>query len=73
MAVVLEEVSYRRYPRVTDLLRLALYGVLENFGYRQLTLWWRVRGSLDFFRGNTEWGAMGRRGFTRADSPSPLS
>ena len=72
-AVVLEEVSYRRYPRVTDLLRLALYGVLENFGYRQLTLWWRVRGSLDFFRGKAEWGAMTRRGFARADSPAPLA
>jgi cellulose synthase/poly-beta-1,6-N-acetylglucosamine synthase-like glycosyltransferase len=64
-AVILEEVSFRRYPRLLDLLRLAMYGVLENFGYRQLTLWWRLRGSFDFMRGRAEWGTMVRRGFTR--------
>ena len=64
-AVILEEVSFRRYPRLVDLLRLAMYGVLENFGYRQLTLWWRLRGSIDFLRGRAEWGPMVRRGFTR--------
>ena len=63
-AVVLEEVSFRRYPRLLDLLRLAMYGVLENFGYRQLTLWWRLRGTWDFIRGRAEWGTMVRRGFT---------
>jgi cellulose synthase/poly-beta-1,6-N-acetylglucosamine synthase-like glycosyltransferase len=63
-AVVLEEVSFRRYPRLLDLLRLAIYGVIENFGYRQLTLWWRLRGTWDFLRGRGEWGAMARRGFT---------
>ncbi|MEO7276273.1 MAG: YaiO family outer membrane beta-barrel protein, partial [Vicinamibacterales bacterium] len=62
-AVILEEVSFRRYPRVTDLLKMAMYGVLENFGYRQLTLWWRLRGTYDFLRGRAEWGTMVRRGF----------
>ena len=64
-AVILEEVSFRRYPRLADLLRLAMYAVLENFGYRQLTLWWRLRGSFDFLRGRAEWGPMVRCGFTR--------
>jgi cellulose synthase/poly-beta-1,6-N-acetylglucosamine synthase-like glycosyltransferase len=63
-AVILEEVSFRRYPRLVDLLRLSMYGVLENFGYRQLTLWWRLRGTWDFIRGRAEWGPMVRRGFT---------
>ena len=62
-AVILEEVSFRRYPRLLDLLLLAMYAVLENFGYRQLALWWRLRGSVDFFRGRGEWGTMVRRGF----------
>lgn len=62
-AVILEEVSFRKYPRLLDLLRLAMYGVLENFGYRQLTLWWRLRGSWDFIMGRADWGKMTRRGF----------
>jgi cellulose synthase/poly-beta-1,6-N-acetylglucosamine synthase-like glycosyltransferase len=73
VAVILEEVSFRRYPRVTDLLRRAMYGLLENFGYRQLTLWWRLRGTIDFLRGRAEWGAMARRGFTpRGPTPDAV-
>ena len=67
-AVILEEVSFRKYPRLLDLLRLAMYGVLENFGYRQLALWWRLRGTIDFLRGRAEWGKMARRGFARPDT-----
>jgi len=65
-AVVLDELSFRRYPRIADLLRLAAFGVLENFGYRQLTTWWRLRGTIDFLRGRGGWGAMTRRGFQPA-------
>jgi hypothetical protein len=62
-AVLLEEVSFRRYPRMRDLLTLTLYGFLENFGYRQLTSWWRIAGLIDFLRQRHHWGAMTRTGF----------
>ena len=62
-AVLLEELTFRRYPRTGDLVRLAVLGIVENFGYRQLTAWWRLRGVFDFLRGRAEWGAMTRRGF----------
>src|SRR5256886_7475314 len=42
-AVVLEEVSFQRYRRLGDLGRLLLFATLENFGYRQRTVWWRVQ------------------------------
>ncbi len=63
-AVALEELSFRRYPKATDLVRLAAYGVLENFGYRQLATWWRVVGVFDYLRGKQGWGTMKRKGFT---------
>lgn len=62
-AVILEEISFRRYPRVTDLLRLSAYAILENFGYRQLETWWRVTGVVDFMKRRQEWGAVTRKGF----------
>lgn len=62
-AVALEELSFRRYPRITDLLRLAAYGVLENFGYRQLATTWRIVGVVDYLRGKKGWGAIPRTGF----------
>lgn len=65
-AVALEELSFRRYPRATDLLRLTAYGVLENFGYRQLATCWRIMGVIDYFRGRKGWGRMKRKGFSRA-------
>jgi cellulose synthase/poly-beta-1,6-N-acetylglucosamine synthase-like glycosyltransferase len=65
-AVVLEELTFRRYPRARDLLVLAGFAVLENFGYRQLTTWWRVCGTMDFLRNKQGWGAMTRKGFAKA-------
>ena len=62
-AVLLEEVSFKRYPRVSDLLVLSLAGIVENFGYRQLTTWWRLTGAVDFLRKKRGWGAMARKGF----------
>ena len=65
-AVVLEEVSFHRYRRLGDLVRLVLFATLENFGYHQCGVWWRLRA---FFtrRGRKHvWGEMTRRGFETA-------
>ena len=61
--VALEEVTFRRYPRFSDLARLFSLGVLENLGYRQLITFWRVRGILRLLRGDKAWGEMTRKGF----------
>ncbi len=65
-AVLLEEVSFRRYPRPRDLAMLIAFGMLENFGYRQLTTWWRVKGMLFYLFGKKHWGEMKREGFQSA-------
>ncbi len=59
-----EEVSFRRYTGVRNLL-LAIWATLEeNIGYRQLTAIWRVQGSIDALRNvRHEWGDMKRQGF----------
>lgn len=62
-AIFLEELRLERYPRWWDLIKLTLYGVLENFGYRQLNTLWRAMAIVSFLRNNTDWGAMERRGF----------
>jgi len=65
-AVALEELSFRRYPRVQDLLQLFVLAVAENLGYRQLSTWWRFRGVVSALRGRTGWGRMDRKGFGAA-------
>ncbi|HCA79556.1 MAG TPA: glycosyl transferase [Bacteroidetes bacterium] len=67
-AVLLEEISFQRYPKPGDLALLLSFGVLENFGYRQLTAWWRVKAFWDYFRGKKSWGKMERKGFSK---PAP--
>ncbi len=62
LAVLLEDLAFRRYPSVLDLGRLLVGAVLENFGFRQLTVWWRVRAFWEYLRGDLSWGAMERRG-----------
>jgi len=66
LAVLLEDIAFRRYPSVRDLGRLLIAAVLENFGFRQLTVWWRVRAFWEYLRGDLSWGAMERRGVRAA-------
>lgn len=61
-AVLLEELTTRRYQRVGDVLMLILFALLENVGFRQLHAWWRLRGLIDYLKGNKEWGVMVRKG-----------
>lgn len=69
-AVGLEELTFRRYPRFRDILTLLLLSVFENIGYRQLSTYWRVRGTFSKLRGKTKWGSMDRKGFRRI-APTP--
>jgi cellulose synthase/poly-beta-1,6-N-acetylglucosamine synthase-like glycosyltransferase len=62
-AVVLEEVSFRRYRRFGDLFRLLLLASLENFGYRQCTVWWRLKAFRNVWKRVHTWGEMTRKGF----------
>lgn len=64
-SLVLSEIGMRRYPTERDLLRMALGALVENFGYRQLSNLWRLRGWWQFLRGEQSWGAMTRVGFRR--------
>jgi len=75
-AILLEEISFRRYPRWEDLMRLLLYGIVENFGYRQVLALFKVKAFYDFLRRRRMWGEMDREGFQppmRAPVGSPVA
>ena len=59
-AILLEQVSFRRYPRRRDLLRLIWFSIFEPFGYRQITVLFRVEAFFHYFRGSLHWGEMTR-------------
>jgi len=58
------------FSRRRDVLILLAYAVLENFGYRQLTLYWRLRGLWDAWRGKTGWEKFARVGFREGIAPA---
>jgi len=63
-AILLEEYSLQRYPRLSDVVVIAAFGILENLVYRQWLTLVRVKAYWDFLRKKTEWGAMEKKGFT---------
>ena len=69
--LLFEEVSFHRYEGMRDRLWLLLWMLLEYFGYRQLTVLWRLCGFCKFWRGRTDWGVMKHQGFATAASTPP--
>ena len=64
MTLWFDEVAFRSYPKARDRIQLALYAIVEQLIYRQLTIVWRLWGVRLFFAGRTEWGQQVRRGYT---------
>jgi cellulose synthase/poly-beta-1,6-N-acetylglucosamine synthase-like glycosyltransferase len=62
-AIVLEELTTRRYPSVKDLRSLLFAGLIECLFYRQLTALWRTKGMIDFVLRKKGWGKMDRQSF----------
>ena len=54
---------------MSDRLILIGWAVLENLGFRQLTVWWRLRGLIRYLTRNRDWGAMERRGLQSTSLP----
>ena len=65
-SLILEEAELRRFPRARDLAVLTLAAVLENFGYRQINNFWRVKGWWQYLRSDQSWGEMTRTGLSKA-------
>lgn len=68
--LILEDLSFHKYESFKDRLKLFGWALTENLGYRQLTVFWRVRGLWKFLRGRKDWGEMKRKGFAPTQSPA---
>jgi cellulose synthase/poly-beta-1,6-N-acetylglucosamine synthase-like glycosyltransferase len=66
VTLILEEVELRRLPKARHLALLTLVSLAENFGYRQINNYWRVKGYYQFLRKRKGWGEMTRKGFQRS-------
>ncbi len=63
MAIMIEEIYFRKESRLRELLWMTFYGCIETFGYRQINSYWRLKGLWEHFRGTaSSWGEMKRKG-----------
>jgi len=73
VAVALEELSFQRYRRWSDFGRLLWFVLVEPFGFRQFTVWYRLQAFWRYARGEHSWGMMRREGFAGAQRPTQQS
>jgi cellulose synthase/poly-beta-1,6-N-acetylglucosamine synthase-like glycosyltransferase len=59
--------------RLGDRLRQIRWILVEQFGYRQATVVWRLWGLTGLLRKDQRWGSQTRRGFITADESVPAS
>ena len=62
-ALLMEENTFRKYPRISQILKLFLYAVLDNFGYRELNTINQVEAMLGYRKNKSSWGSIKRRTF----------
>ena len=61
--LALEELQLRRTPTARHLAILMISAIIENFGFRQAVLLFRLIGIKRFFRNETAWSPVPRVGF----------
>ncbi|MWV45112.1 glycosyltransferase [Paenibacillus sp. HJL G12] len=60
-AIILEEIAFRRFKKLSDLWKMLLFSALKFVGYHQLGVLWRIQGHIQYLRKNNSWGAMTRQ------------
>ena len=66
-ALIIEEYTFNKYVKLSEFFRLCLYGVIENFSYRQMTVFFRLIAIFGFRRFKHSWDKIKRRGFTEKE------
>ena len=67
-ALLLEELSFHRYPKMRHIVVLFLVAIAENLGYRQLNSLWRLEGLVRWLVGRKPgWGQMTRTASWQTD------
>jgi cellulose synthase/poly-beta-1,6-N-acetylglucosamine synthase-like glycosyltransferase len=63
LTIIVDEATFGCYKNRKDLVKMILYAGVESFGYRQMSLWWRLTSFYSFATGKMTWGKMERKGF----------
>ena len=62
-AILLEAFTFHKYDKPVHIGYFLLTAFIEPVLYHPLTVYWGIRGNIDYFRGVTNWGKQERKGF----------
>ncbi len=68
-AVLFEEMTFHKYKQKREVFKLVIAGFLEPVFFHPLTVYWSIRGNIDYLRGIRSWGKMDREGFQTYKKP----
>lgn len=63
-AILLEEYTFNKYPTIKQLFKLTIFGIIENFGYRQMVTLYRLEGIIRYRKYKNSWGKIKRQSFS---------
>jgi cellulose synthase/poly-beta-1,6-N-acetylglucosamine synthase-like glycosyltransferase len=69
--LIIEEMSFRRYRKLSELLKMMGYSLLMPLGYDQLNVWWKFMGHVELARKKNSWGTMIRKSWQEEISINP--
>lgn len=61
LCIMIEEFSFNRYSQFRSICYLFVYNLIENLGYRQMNLIWRVQGCFNFLKNRKSVQKVSRR------------
>ena len=67
-AILFEEITFHKYKKKRDVLKLLSAALLEPFFYPMHT-YFAIRGNIEAVRGKKEWGTAERTGFAKKKKP----
>jgi cellulose synthase/poly-beta-1,6-N-acetylglucosamine synthase-like glycosyltransferase len=65
ITLAMDELNFQRFTHTRDRVLLVLWALIENLGYRQVTVFWRLKGFEWSLREHRDWNAKQRRSGSR--------
>jgi len=64
-SILMEESTFKKYTGFKDVIHMIFYTFVENLGFRQIVLLYRLEGFWKYIVGIKDWGSKKRRGFSK--------
>ncbi|MDP4267745.1 MAG: glycosyltransferase [Bacteroidota bacterium] len=64
-SILYEELTFHKYYKRLQILKLFLTAIIEPFFYHQMTVFWAIKGNIAYWMGEKGWGVMERFEFKK--------